>query len=79
MLANVVLQSPLRSGDGKEARKGRKKEEGRRKKEEGRRKKEEGRRKKEEGRRKKEEGRRKEGGRHLLKSNNPHLAGGELV
>ena len=27
--------------------------------------------------RKKEEGRKKEGGRHLLKSNNPHLAGGE--
>ena len=67
MLAHVVLRGPLRSGDGKEARKGRKKE-GRRK--------EEGRRKKEEGRRKKEEGRSKEGGRHLLKSNHPHLAGG---
>ena len=39
----VVLRGPLRSGDGKEARKGR-----------------------------------KEGGRHLLKSNNPHLAGGEI-
>ena len=44
-----------------------------------RRREKEGRRKKEEGLRK-EEGRkeeRKEGGGHLLKSNNPHLAGGE--
>ena len=54
-----------------------KKEGRRRKKEEGRRKKEEGRRKKEIGRRK-EEGRRKEGRTAYIKSNNPHLTGGEL-
>ena len=56
MLADVVLRGPLRSGDGKEARKGRKKEG--RKKEEGRR--------KEEGGRRKEEGGREEGRKEVV-------------
>ena len=53
---------------------GRRKEEGGRRKEEGGRRKEEGGRRKEEGGRRKEEGRRR--ATHI-KSNNPHLAGGE--